>query len=413
MFNAGPGPLQFSVDPSSRLALASLGPGNDVQWGTVTPVFGSIPAQQQVSFILSASSVLLPPGSFGSSIVIRTNQPSGSQPSGAPIDQPISLSTGQSFTLSWTLEVVQAIAFPAQVNTTLYPYQHAVTASVSVANFAGAALVLASSSNVSWAMSDGNVLIAPAGSVATFRVVISYPAWANSSLVGPGTNLSTSIAVECWRVDETAVSRFSIPAASLAGLLNVSTDNLPGFPFFSPISLNPVTISVSTVIGPPKAAVSTAQLLSPPSISVNIGAGIRISLHMRDAGGYSVLPSDDVIGLVGLESEVVGNSTFTYNFSSVVSVTSVVVSADNSSFIINAQPLALGTLRLNVTLNSVVVGSPITVTVFTAHCRVNETAVNGLTCACSAGHYYNDSTHCLPCPAGSFKPLPSNTDQSS
>lgn len=416
LFNAGPGPLSFSVDPSSRTVSASLGADQDVQWGTVTPVFGSIPAQQAVTFTLMASSLLLPPGSFGTTIVIHTNQPTVTQ-SESVSDQPISLGDGQAFAVSWSLQIVEAIAFPSQINVTLSPFQAPVDATVSVANFAGAVLVMTASSNVSWIITDRPVDVVSAGSVASFPVAISYPVGDDvGGFVRPGTNLSADITVECWRADASAVGDATVTPLQLAALVNRSVGNLPNSPFFSPISLNAVGVTVSTIVGPPNATLSTVQLLSAASIPVNVGAGIRISLHMRDAGGNTVQPTDDVIGLVGLEFLLLDShyvADLSLNSSSLASVTGIVPSADNSSFIINAQPLVLGSLLLNVTLNGLLVGSPISVTVFTANCGTNQTAVNGLTCACRAGYYFHDSTHCLPCPAGSYKSSPSNEEQTS
>lgn len=412
MFNAGPGPLSFSVAPSSRAVYAALGVGNDVPWGTVTPVYGVIPAQQSFTFALNASSLLLPPGSFGTTLVIHTNQPLGLLTPSVPVDQSISVSDGQVFSIPWSVQVVAAIAFPAQVNASLSPYQ-SVREVVSVANFAGTALVLLPSTTAVWVRTDDAVMIIPAGSVSSFSILLSYPLWSNGSVVNPGSNVTANITFGCWRADATKAASSSVSAPELASLLNVSASSLPGYPYFSPISLNVVTAAVSTVVGPPNATLSFAQLLTPPSVPVNVGPGVRIRLSIRDKAGYAVQPTDDVIGLVGLQFHYQVGDVLNGNSTALGSVVSIVPSADQSAFLITAQPLVLGVLLLSVTLNGSSVGAPLSVTVFTADCAVNETAVNGLICACSAGYFYNDSTHCLPCPAGSYKPVPGNGGRTS
>lgn len=416
LFNAGPGPLSFSVDPSSRTVFASLGDEVTVQWGIVTPGFGTIPGQQSVTFTLNASSMLLPPGSFGATVVIHTNQPIVSSAANTSVDQWISWNEGVVFSVPWSVQVVAAIAFPPQVDVTLASLQTATSSLISVANFAGAALVISSPSDVSWLLADDVARVIPPGSVVSFPILISYPLLGDGSAIGPGANLSLNMSVRCWRADVDAVDDSSVTAEQLASLLNGSAAILPRSGFFSPISLNSVTITLSTVVGPPNGTLSTAKLLSAASIPVNVDAGIRIRLSMRDAGGYVVQPSDDVIGLVGLQSQwlnVRDHVDESTNHTELVSVTSIAVSSDNASFIITAEPLVLGSLLLNVTLNGSLASSPIAVTVFSANCGVNETALNGLTCVCSAGHYYYDSSHCLPCLAGTYKPVASNAGQTS
>lgn len=139
--------------------------------------------------------------------------------------------------------------------------------------------------------------------------------------------------------------------------------------------------------------------------------------------GYTVLPTETVLGKVGLgylfEDGLMGighsTSTSSVDTGALVIVSSVAPSADsgNSSVIITAQPLVFGQLSLNVTLDGLLVGSPIAVTVHRAGCAANATALNGLVCVCSAGYYFHDNGHCFSCPIGTYKPLASNQDEKS
>lgn len=411
--NAGPGPLSFSVDTSSRSVSASLGAGDDVQWGSVTPVYGSIPALASVTFALIASSLLLPPGSFEATVIIHTNQPTMAH---ASVEKPVPFSEGYTFSIPWKLHVVEALAFPAEINVTVSPLLGVVSSTASVANFAGSNLVVAASTNVAWLASNNIVQVIPPGSVASFPIAMSYPLWDNGSFFNLGINLTTSLNIQCWRaVDSPDVGDATVSIEDLASLFNFSHSNLPNTPYFSRIPLNSIVVSVSTVVGPPNATMSAAQLLSPAVIPVNVGTGIRITLTMRDAGGFSVQPSDDVIGLVGLRVRREGDRSNAPNLDTpaAASVTSITPSSGNSSFVITAQPHSVGPLMLDVTLNGSLVGSSILLTVVIADCAANQTAENGLTCVCRVGYYYNDSSHCLPCPAGTYKPDPSNEGKTS
>lgn len=286
MFNAGPGPLVFSVDSSSTIVYASLGAGgDDVQWGAVTPVYGSIPAQEGVIFTLLASSVLLPPGAFAATVVIHTNQPSVKPP--PAVDQPISFVDGHSFSFSWNVRVVEAIAIPGAIDAILSPLQAPLTPVISVANLAGAVLVVAASSNVSWVVTEGSPLIVPVGALVSFPVALYYPMWDSGSLasvVDPGSSLTALLHINCWRAVECSretLNQSIVPMDQLAALLNASVDNFPNNnAWYSPVLLNPVEITVSTDIGPPNATLSTVELLSPASINVNGEARISIRVSL-------------------------------------------------------------------------------------------------------------------------------------
>lgn len=386
-----------------------------MEWGSVTPVYGSVPPQTSVTFTLVASSILLPPGSFGATVIIHTDQPTGTDLNSVIPDEPIPVSDGRQFSIPWNLQVVAAIAFPAQINVSLSPLQAPGTAIVSVAkfNFAGSALVIFPISSVLWMETVGDVYIIPTGSVASFPIRLSYPVCVNGTLATPGALLSGFLDLNCWRADVHApASNISLTAAQLAAVLNVSASTLPSTPFFSPITLNMVNAAVSTVIGALDATLSTVQLLSPDSISILTNAGIRIRLVVRDAAGFTVQPSVDVIAFIGVQFQSLDLGNITNTFAP-ATVTSIAASVDNASFVVTAQPQLVGRLQMNVTLHGSLVGLPFIISVTSAGCGANETAANGRTCMCSAGFYYFDSIHCIPCAAGTYKPTVSNEDAAS
>lgn len=418
LFNSGPGALVYNIPTDSRNVSVLIDGLGTIVWGVVEqPYSGVILPNSFTVLSFQTISGTLPAAGYSSSISIQTTQPLPSSSGIVNPTAPVSLSSGAPMTISWGINILQALVFPPQQSLSLSPNQTAIVLSFAVANFAGSPVQVSPQNGTlpDWMTLSLESDVVQNGNMVGFNITVQYPTVPSSSRrlnsvcdiitlpdsVGPDSFINISMALNAWRLPP-GITPETLP----------SVDNSVKIP----LPLQNISILATTVLGIPSARYSCAVPLDVTNCTV--GNTVVILVVVRDAGGSLIPFSASSGSMISTSVTCFPSESCTQIISGagLADVVNVYNTTDEGVYSVEVQALATGPLLLQMSINQESVGSPIPLLVFGIVCPPHQLTLDGIRCVCAAGYYFTSTvngTTCEPCRAGTHSRNPGSVGSSS
>lgn len=401
----------YSIPVGSRNSSA-LVDGAIIVWGVLEqPYSGVIPPNSRTVLSLLTIGGNLPAAGYSASVSVQTTQPMLSV--GLPSDPtlPVTLASGFSFTISWSINVLQALVFPPQQNVHVVPNQTVTVLNFAVANFAGSPLqVLPISSTLpSWMALSLESNVVQNGNMVDFNVTVVYPSVVTTqqrrmSDVCIGRNLPNAVGPDVVFNESLSFSAWRLPPGTTPQSLALVDESMK-----ISVPLQNVTIAVTTMLGPPS---SLYSCVAPPGISnCTVGDVFGVLVEVRDVGGTLLPFSSSVTSSIGISvsCEALGACKPILSGTDMADIINVANTTDEAVYLVEIQVLSSGPLLIQVRISEADVGQPFAVYSFGITCPTHQLTLDGSSCICAAGYYLDftgngTGTACFPCALGTYNP---------
>lgn len=401
----------YSIPPDSRNVSVDVD-GTSVVWGTVSqPYSGIIEANSMLTLSLQTIAGSLPAAGYSSSVTIQTTQPAVSYAAVDPTAT-VTVSSGVSFTVSWAINILQALVFPVQQAQTLVPSQRGTVLVFAVANFAGAPIQvrLQNDSLPSWMVLSVGSDVVQNGDMITFNVTVNYPTASSTrrraissacgvgtlpGTVGPDEFINVSMGLTAWR----------LPLGTTAQTLSTVDDAIK-VPV--PLQTPGINIPVITALGAPSVMYSCVDV-SPDGTNCTVGDTVSIPIEVRDAGGNLIPFSAASASIIGISVSCEETDACQQIIAgpSLAEVVDILNTTNVGVYAVSIKALATGPLLIQMSIDGISVGGPSLLNASGIGCGPHQLTLDGVHCVCAAGYFLpteGNRTACTPCPGGSYNP---------